>query len=270
MSADRPGREGEPRPRAIADAIYGRTYGYLAGLPHAFMVYGTGWHDVMPPVPLNVFAVKAGGTVVLFDAGSTATWAARKRVQDYVDPLELLRRVEIGPAQVDHVVISHLHWDHATNVAAYPRATVHLQRSELEGWRAALGWGEEFRWVYRGRVERDLIDWLAGSERVRLADGDAEVVPGIRCHLAPGHTFGTQFLSVEAAKGRVVLASDVVYLYENLERMLPLGNGLDQVEMLRSFVKARESASPNLVVPGHDPTTVDRFELLEPRVLRIA
>ena len=264
------GREGAAPPRAIADAVYGLTYGYMAGLAHPFMVYGTGWHDVMPPVPLNVFAIRIAGSVVLLDTGSTATWAARKRVQEYVDPLKLLARVEIAPEQVDHVAISHLHWDHATNVAAYPRATVHLQRSELEGWRAALGWGEDFRWVYRGRVEQDLIDWLSTSERVCLVDGDADVAPGIRCHLAPGHTFGTQFLAVETAKGRIVLASDVVYLYENLERMLPLGNGLDQVEMLRSFVKARETASPNLVVPGHDPTTIDRFEMVEPRVIRIA
>jgi glyoxylase-like metal-dependent hydrolase (beta-lactamase superfamily II) len=60
--------------------------------------------------------------------------------------------------------------------------------------------------------------------------------------------------------GNVVLASDSIYLYENLEKHLPLGLSGDKEADLRVQERVLGLAmSPRLIVPGHDPAVFERF-----------
>ena len=253
------------------EGVFLMTYGSLPSIPRSTMVYGDTSGRVIDRLPLSLAVIRTASSTVVFDVGASPAWARRKEVLGYVDPRELLEDEGPGIDSVDCIVLSHLHWDHASNLAAFAGPTIVVQRRELEGWRAALSWGPAFAWVHAGRVEADLVEHLEMDSATRLADGDIDLGNGVRCHLAPGHTFGTQFVSVFDRTRQVVLASDVVFVRENLERMIPLGNGLDQVEMLRSFRRVGElEARGALVVPGHDPDLEGRFERVSDRTVRIA
>jgi len=67
-----------------------------------------------------------------------------------------------------------------------------------------------------------------------------------------------------------VLASDNVYLYENLETHKPIAQTLDAASNLRAQETMRGLASaPKFVVPGHDPAVFDRFTRVSERIVKI-
>ena len=74
------------------------------------------------------------------------------------------------------------------------------------------------------------------------------------------HTFASQLATVHIAGGTVVLASDNMYLYENLARHVPIAQTLDSASNLRTQTRMTTLASEQrLIVPGHDPEVFVRF-----------
>ncbi|WP_169985650.1 MBL fold metallo-hydrolase [Microbispora sp. H10836] len=143
----------------------------------------------------HCYLLRVAGRTVLVDTGiggahSLATWA----------PLPGRIGAELAaagaaPGDVDVVVLTHLHSDHAggavvDGVPAFPGARYVLQRSEVE-WASAP-------------VRELILDPL--RDRLHVVDGDAEPVPGVRVLHAPGHTPGHQCVEV----GDVVMSGDAV------------------------------------------------------------
>jgi len=68
----------------------------------------------------------------------------------------------------------------------------------------------------------------------------------------------------------VVLASDNMYLYENMEKHVPIASTLDADSNLRAQDRMKQlAAEPRLVIPGHDPAVMTRFPNPFPGVARI-
>ena len=159
---------------------------------------------------------------------------------------------------VDHVVLTHLHYDHTGTAREFGAARYVLQRSELGYWTGP--WAERIareRWLVS---ESDLAHLRTEQARVRLVDGDAVVVPGLSVHLVGGHTAGMQVVRVRTARGHVVLASDASHFYENIEDDRPFAILHSMTGMYGAFDRIRELADgPHLVVAGHDPEVLDRF-----------
>ena len=116
-----------------------------------------------------------------------------------------------------------------------------------------------FRWVVEPEDILDLVRHnFAG--RVRFVDGAAEVVPGVTVHHVGGHAAGLQVVAVRTARGRVVLASDAVHYYANIEEDRPFAVVSDLAQMYDAFETVRALAdSPDHVIPGHDPLVLDRY-----------
>jgi len=75
---------------------------------------------------------------------------------------------------------------------------------------------------------------------------------------------------VHARRRRLVLASDNLYQYENLDRRRPVAQTLDSLSNLAAQERmTRIAASPRLIVPGHDPAVFERFPLPGKGVARI-
>jgi glyoxylase-like metal-dependent hydrolase (beta-lactamase superfamily II) len=106
-----------------------------------------------------------------------------------------------------------------------------------------------------------MLAQAAREGRVMLIDGDAkEIIPGITVYTGGKHTFGSQFATVHATAGTIVVASDNMYLYENLARHVPIAQTLDSASNLRTQERMVTLASePRLIVPGHDPQVFVRF-----------
>ena len=102
-------------------------------------------------------------------------------------------------------------------------------------------------------------------------NGDAqEIVPGITAYIGGKHTYASQFITVNTTVGAVVLASDNLYLYENLEKHLPIAQTLDRESNLRAQDRMKQlAADPRLIIPGHDPQVMRKFQQVAPGVVKI-
>lgn len=105
------------------------------------------------------------------------------------------------------------------------------------------------------------------AQRVRCYEGDAEIAPGIRVHRTGGHSAGLQFVSVNTARGWVVLASDASHYYENYETMRPFPTAFHVGDMFESFDRLIAVApTPEHIVPGHDPLVMQRYPAPRPEL----
>jgi glyoxylase-like metal-dependent hydrolase (beta-lactamase superfamily II) len=223
-------------------------------------------------IAMMVWLVRGGGHTILVDSGFYREQFFRQwHVKDFTRPDEAVRRAGVNPEDVTDVIISHMHWDHADGMDLFPKARVWLQKDELEYY-AGTAW--QSRRTHGGIDPEDVMAAvklnLAG--RMGLVNGDAqEILPGISCYTGGKHTWASQFVTVNTAAGTVVLASDNMYLYENLEKHVPIAATLDADSNLRAQDRMRQlAAKPELIVPGHDPEVMKRFPTTQPGVVKIA
>lgn len=105
------------------------------------------------------------------------------------------------------------------------------------------------------------------QQRVIFHAGDSQLYPGISLHHLPGHTLGLQAVRVDTARGPVVLASDAIHFWANLEREIPFPIVADVPAYLNSLRTLRKLApSQDHIIPGHDPQVLARFPGAEGQV----
>jgi glyoxylase-like metal-dependent hydrolase (beta-lactamase superfamily II) len=178
-------------------------------------------------------------------------------------PSAVLGKIGFRPEDVDTIILTHMHADHAGNVVAFPRAKVYVQREEYEGW-TRLRRGELIKTAGPGSWALSSINWenfdrfdeAIAAGRVTLLDGDREVARGITCRLAAqSHTFGSQWVEIETPSGPHIVAGDCVYWYANLEKMWPpgyiQGNPWNVMQVFEKMTGIIGDKLPR-VVPGHD------------------
>ena len=169
-----------------------------------------------------VWALTNGSETVVVDLGFTeAVGTARGRQFLRCPSTRASPRSGVDCGPVQHVVLSHFHYDHVGNYALVP------QRHVL---RAGRGDGVLHRAQRRPRppsahsVEVEDICALIRLNydgRLIFVDGSREVVPGVSVHKVGGHTAGMQIVTVAHAKGRAVVASDASHYYRNFEERIP-------------------------------------------------
>jgi len=223
-------------------------------------------------IAFTVWVMRGGGRVVMLDAGFyRQKFITQWKPQNFVTPRDAVATgLGIKAEDVTDIVISHSHWDHTDGADLFPRATIWIQKEEYEYYVGPQG-----EVLHTGGVDTDdakMLTEMKRAGRVRLVDGDAqEILPGITVYTGGKHTYASQFAGVRTSAGTVVLASDNAYLYENLEKHLPIAQTLDAASNLKAQERMLSlAASPALVVPGHDPAVFDRFPAAAPGVARIA
>ncbi|HSE92074.1 MAG TPA: N-acyl homoserine lactonase family protein, partial [Methylomirabilota bacterium] len=86
-----------------------------------------------------------------------------------------------------------------------------------------------------------------------------------------GHTAGLQIVTVDTARGTVVLTSDASHFYRNVETRQPVQIITSLPEMLAAFETIHALAGPQkLIVAGHDPQVAERFKPVEDGIIKIA
>jgi N-acyl homoserine lactone hydrolase len=155
-----------------------------------------------------------------------------------------LKKLGLGPKDIDVVLLGHLHWDHAGGLCDLPGCEVHVHRDELAAAKS-------------GRDVAVFADEVANSDDWRLQDGEYTVSSGVHAVASPGHTAGHLSLFVELPHGRpVILCGDAADLRENLTDEIAPGlcwqdNEALAVESIRKLnaLAAREKAD---LWPNHD------------------
>jgi len=259
--------QAQPKPQY---EVYAIRYATLADFQVSGLVAGADRARKMD-IAMMVWLVKGNGHNILVDAGFYREQFMRQwKPVDFVKPSDAIARVGLKPEDITDVIVSHLHWDHADGVDLFPKARVWIQKDELEYY-AGSAW--QSRQTHGGIDPDDVLALvkLNMQGRVGLVNGDAqEILPGITCYIGGKHTYASQFVGVSTAVGTVVLASDNMYLYENLEKHVPIAATLDAASNLRAQDRMKQlAADPRLIVPGHDPAVMTRFPNPQPGVARI-
>jgi glyoxylase-like metal-dependent hydrolase (beta-lactamase superfamily II) len=222
-------------------------------------------------IAMMVWLVRGAGKNILVDAGFYREQFFKQwKVVDYIRPDEAVRRAGVKPEEITDVIVTHMHWDHADGMDLFPNAKIWLQKEELEYY-AGSAW--QSRRTHGGIDPDDVLAAvkLNVQGKAALVNGDAqEILPGVTCYTGGKHTYASQFAAVNTAAGTVVLASDNMYLWENLEKHAAIAQTLDAASNLRAQDKMQELAGDaKHIVPGHDPAVMTRYKQIAEGVVKV-
>jgi len=211
----------------VSDGVIWQDAGATFGLVPRVM-----WERYVPetdekyrlPVGLNSLVVRAGGKTALIDSGCGAKGTRAPGAMGTENTGHLMANLAaegIRAEDVDVVLNTHLHFDHCGgNTAlregrpapAFPRAKYILQKGE---WEAASHPNERTRGTYLAENFEPLED----ARQVELVEGDAEVLPGLRMTMAPGHTEDHVVFEVESGGDVAIYIGELAQQPVQLERV---------------------------------------------------
>ncbi len=208
--------------------------------------------------------IRGASATVLVDTGFDPAVGVRRGRTCLVEPLAALRQLDVEPESITNVIVTHCHYDHIGNLAAFPNAVVTMQRKEFEFWTSGSASHQQFARLAEAKEIDDVLA-VERDGRLHQIDGDAEMAPGIRLQHVGGHSPGQQIIHVETAGRTVVLASDALHFYEEMERDMPFVAFCDLLEMYEAYDTLREfeRRDATSIVAGHDPVVADRFARME-------
>jgi glyoxylase-like metal-dependent hydrolase (beta-lactamase superfamily II) len=206
------------------------------------------WEKTDPPdeknritLGLNVALVVTGtGTRILVDTGMGDKWTDKERAIYRIDRTttllgELAAR-GVSPADIDLVVNTHLHFDHAGGntvwrkgqaVPTFPRARYVVQRGE---WHDATHAHERNRASYREENFRP----LEAAGQLELVEGEVELVPGVRVVPVGGHTAHHQVVVITGGGRTMAVPTDLLPTTSHLPLPFVMGYDLFPVATLEA------------------------------------
>lgn len=161
--------------------------------------------------PVYCWLVTDGRQHILVDSGMpeidevTRTLKVKGKGGGHASLTQALGDIGLAPSDVQQIILTHLHFDHASNLDLFPEACIVLQRDELLH---AIDPVPSQRIYYR----RDTVQEIINRKRpthLRFIDGDCEFCEGIKLLKLPSHTPGMQVPIVTTQRGRAALVSDL-------------------------------------------------------------
>ncbi len=230
------------------------------------------WEKKQPPdemnrIPMatNCLLLRDGSQTVLIDTGPGGKFNARQReifCLDEGEPLLAnLAAKGLGAEDIDLVILSHLHFDHAGGatrhddqgnlVPTFPKARYVVQRVE---WETAIENAPELK----GSYPLENLLPLEAAGQLDLINGNVEITPGLTAWQTPGHTKGHQSLILKTDKGTVVYLADVCPTLAHLPALWCMAYDVDLLESRRRKpeVLGRVADERWQVIFCHDPAVV--------------
>jgi glyoxylase-like metal-dependent hydrolase (beta-lactamase superfamily II) len=251
--------------------VYAVRFATIKNFSAASLIAG-GDRDLRLDIAMTLWVLKgADGRVALVDSGfHRERYFKQFTVADYISPAEAITPLGLKPADVTDIFLSHMHWDHAGGLDLFPAARVWVQKAEYDYY---TGDAWQARNTHGGIDQDDVLEIVKRNMagKVTLLTGDDETsISGIAFGVGGKHTWASQFVVADTRSGKVVIASDNMYLYENLDEHKAIAQTLDAVSNLRTQDRMRLlAATPRLLVPGHDTAVFSRFPAVSDRIVRI-
>lgn len=206
----------------------------------------------------------AAETIVIDTGFSAASGAARKR-DTTIAPAAALARLEVDPASVRDVILTHAHYDHTGNLDLFPNALITMSRTEYAFISGPFADRVPLAVAMDSDDNRGIVR-LHEAGRIKLVGPRHEFRPGVELIELPGHSPGQMSLVIARPDGPVILSSDAVHYYEELEKDRPFTVMSGLLDMYRSLdaIRVMRETPGAVLVPGHDPEVMRRFTLVDP------
>ena len=209
----------------------------------------------------NCLLVRAAAFTLLVETGPGDKWDAKARARFGIESETTLReelaRLGVQPEDVDAVVVSHLHFDHAGGATrqvdgrvapSFPNATLYVQETELAHARAPNE---------RSRASYDPANWEPWVEAGRLETiaGEREVRPGVTVLPVPGHNEGMQAVRIESDGRTCFYFADALPTSAHVPLPWVMSYDLYPVELIQNKKRLTDQAAREgwLCVFEHDP-----------------
>ncbi len=221
-------------------------------------------HDEMTSIAYYVWVIKGPSGTFVVDTGFDEA-AAKERGRTIIKPVgEGLMALGIRPDKVEHVIATHMHWDHAGNYDLFPNARYHIQDEEMAYATGRCMCHKMLRIPFSESDVQAMVKKVF-AYRCEFHDGADELAPGITVHKIGGHSKGLQCVRVKTKRGYVVVASDCCHLYSHMDegRVFPITYSVgDTLEGYRTLLKL--ASSRHHFVPGHDPEVMKLYPAAAP------
>jgi len=217
-----------------------------------------------------MWLLRSDDRVILVDSGYDTGEGLRRERPVRIEPGAALMPFGLAPEDIDELIVTHLHYDHAGGLHLFPNAHLHLQAAEMAYATGPCMCHDTLKMPFTVEHVCEAVRRLY-SGKVTFHEGDGQIADGVTVHCIGGHSRGLQCVRVRTRSGWLVLASDATHFYENIWSRKPFPIVVDVEDMLRGFDTLEHLASaPGLVVPGHDPLVFDYFPSeLDPTILRL-
>ena len=139
-----------------------------------------------------------------------------------------------------------------------------VARRELDFWTSSYGRRELLtQFVLDGDIE--VLREVERAGRLRIVDPPYQLAPGIRAVHVGGHTPGQLIVEIDSIGGPLVLASDTIHFYEEMDRDRPFSLFTDLEEVYRSLETLRAFQADAVdVIAGHDPLVAEMYPEVAP------
>lgn len=219
--------------------------------------------------PIHVWLARDGQHNVLIDTGMADVALVTKRLKvegwggGHATLTKVLAEEGLTPSDIDHIVLTHGHFDHAENLDLFPDACVVIQRDEISH---AADPVPSQRIYYWASTIGNLVARRRGTQ-IRALDGDCDLFDGFRILKVPSHTPGMQVPIITTEKGKVAVASDLGDHYRywypadpratdrpqrSLSDAFMTGNIRSESERDWQAAMRRVRDASDIVIPAHD------------------
>lgn len=257
-------------------------FGWIEG-PKSLLTQGLDL-DLVFKIPYLGYYLTNGETNVLVDNGINSkyivngkAWAGLPAEGGEKWLKEAFDKIPVNYSEIDYVIYTHLHNDHAGNSHLFPDA-IHVFQDEE--WKELLDPLPSMK--IRGDYDQAVIATLKEMHCEKVV-GDTDYLDGIRLILTPGHTAGSQCIIVNTQDGHYLLTGDTVHIrhiaYGYLKKLelidgsevsvTPAPKEWDQIApstlvydhyaWYKSIYKIKSTfKDPEFVLTGHGPYVVNK------------
>jgi glyoxylase-like metal-dependent hydrolase (beta-lactamase superfamily II) len=209
----------------------------------------------------NCLLVRGQGFTAVIESGLGERWNEKSRALYAIDHETTLPRsldrLGVEREEVDALILSHLHFDHAGGatrleagraVPTFPNATLYVQETELSHARAP---NERDRASYR---PEDWEPWAAAG-RLETVSGEKEIRPGITAVPVRGHNAGMQAIRLDSGGRTLFYFADALPTSAHVPIPWIMAYDLYPVDLLENKKRLLEKAVRDhwLCVFEHDP-----------------